>query len=421
MVDAFTNAQAQLDSALQHFPKPQAHLLKKLLAEPETELTFHLPVKLDNGTLSTFLGYRVQYNRFRGPYKGGLRFHPQVILSEVKALAFWMTIKNAVVDVPFGGGKGGVIVDTKSLSTAELERLSRALGKSLSPHIGPYLDIPAPDVGTDGVVMRYLTEEFGKFSKSHHTGYKKNQIMATYTGKPLTYGGSRGRIEATGLGGLFALDTIVKLTKLEKGRTTPLTVAVQGFGNVGYHIASLLSRHGYQVLAVSDSSAGIYQPSGLDVEQLVQQKKTSRSFSEFPRQFTKISNSDLLELPTDILIPAALENQITDKNAHRIQAKMILEMANGPTTAEADQILHHRDVLVVPDVLANSGGVTVSYFEWVQNLRNQRWPNPKVTTQLQNKISKASQHIFATSKKMSLTLRQTAYFVALKRLLENFG
>ncbi|MBI3887557.1 Glu/Leu/Phe/Val dehydrogenase, partial [Candidatus Microgenomates bacterium] len=333
--------------------------------QPERLITGVVSVKMDSGKLELFEAFRSQYNSLRGPYKGGIRFHPQVSMDEVKALSFWMTIKNAVANLPLGGGKGGVIVDPKKLSERELEELSRGYGRLIADVIGPYKDIPAPDVNTNGQIMRWIVEEFAKKNKK----LKKGEVLATLTGKPLNFGGSKGREEATGLGGYYSLEKYLN-------KKSGMSVAVQGFGNVGMYVAKHLVKNGFKVVAVSDSKGGIYDKNGLDIEKLMVAKKQGKNVGK------QITSEALLELPVDILVPSALENQINKKNALKIKAKIILEMANGPTTPEADIILEKRGIVGIPDVLANSGGVTVSFFEWKQNIMNEKWSEEKVNQKL---------------------------------------
>ncbi|MBI3577093.1 Glu/Leu/Phe/Val dehydrogenase [Candidatus Gottesmanbacteria bacterium] len=409
----FTNALAQLATAAKYLPK-SADLLKTL-EQPERVITVSLPIKMDSGELKIFEGFRVQYNSARGPYKGGIRYHPQVSMDEVKALSFWMTVKNAVADLRLGGGKGGIIVDPKSLSEKELERLTRAFGRAIAPSVGPYTDIPAPDVNTNGQIMKWLSQEFSSCLSSRKIKYTKGEQLATYTGKPLDFGGSQGREQATGQGGVYALLSALKIlnTEYRIPHTRP-TIAVQGFGNVGYFVAKLLSDQGFLVVAVSDSKGAIYNPKGLDVEkELAFKKKTGRLDA---RTNNSITNNSLLELPVDILVPSALENQITQENAGNIQAKIILEMANGPTTPEADRILHQKGTVVIPDVLANSGGVTVSYFEWQQNISGQKWSLKKVNEKLKSNIEKSTRDVIAAAQKNKVDLRTGAFILALSRI-----
>ncbi len=393
-------------------------LLKKLL-KPQKIINVKLPLKMENGKTKIFKGYRVQHNNILGPYKGGLRFHEKVSMEEVKALSFWMTIKNAVVNVPFGGGKGGIVVNPKNLTTTELENLTRIFTRKLFKYIGPQIDVPAPDVNTNPKIMSFIVDEYSKLSKKW--------TPAVVTGKPIDKGGSLGRTEATGLGGVYTLMYILKALNIKhKG----LTVAIQGFGNVGRYLAHFLQKEGFKVVALSDSKGTLYIPKGIpDTEQVETCKEEKGrvascycigSVCDLSNQKhlggKDISTNKLLELPVDILIPAALENVITKENASKIKAKYILEMANEPTTIEADKILGEKKVLIIPDILANSGGVTTSYFEWYQNLHNQKWSKSMVFKKLKEKMEKASQNVLSTQKKYRVSLREAAYIVALKNI-----
>lgn len=409
-VNTFDSALLQIKKASKFLKIPSKDQILQILSKPQRQIEVNIPLKLDNGKTQIVKGYRVQYNNWLGPYKGGLRYHPQVDLDEVKALSFWMMIKNAVVDVPFGGGKGGLEIDPKTLSKGELERLTRAFARLLSPNVGPAVDVPAPDVNTNSVIMDWMADELGK---------------AAVTGKSLQFGGSEGREEATGLGGFFVLEEFVKKWSMKK----PLTVAIQGFGNVGSYLAALLHNAGYKIIAVSDSKGGIWDKTGRGFNvDLVKSCKLKRGMISdcycigtvcdlVKPKDGLISNEALLELPVDILIPAALENVITSNNAGRIKAKIILEMANGPTTYEADEILRKRKVVVIPDVLANSGGVTVSYFEWLQNIKGQRWSFEKVENGLKRKMAKAYEEVWKIHETRKVTLRLAAYILALQRLV----
>ncbi|MBI4097100.1 MAG: Glu/Leu/Phe/Val dehydrogenase [Candidatus Levybacteria bacterium] len=382
-------------------------------------ITVSLPMRTEKGKIVVFTGYRMQHNNILGPYKGGIRYHQDVSEDEVKALSFWMTVKNAVVDVPFGGGKGGITVDPKLLSERELEALTRLFTKRLADAIGPYTDVPAPDVNTNGKIMSWIVDEYSKIVGQ--------ETPAVVTGKPVDRGGSEGRVEATGLGGLYVLMMLLRrLGKKPQG----MTVAVQGFGNVGYNIALFLQRQGFTVVALSDSKGGIYIPSGIsDIEQVQQCKKEKGylagcycvgSVCDIANKDTlkgkDISVSEILTLPVNILVPAALENVITKHNAKDIKAKIILEMANGPTSDEADAILQKKDIIVVPDVLANAGGVAVSYFEWLQNLHNKKWKKIQVFRKLREKMEKATKIVLRIAKSNKVTLREGAYMLALHRL-----
>ncbi|MCL5784739.1 MAG: Glu/Leu/Phe/Val dehydrogenase [Patescibacteria group bacterium] len=399
----------------------------ELLSQPQRTIEVNFPLEKDSGETEMVKGYRVQYNNWRGPYKGGLRFHPQVDMDEVKALAFWMTIKNAVCDVPFGGGKGGVEIDPKKLSQKELEQLTRKFATALTPNVGPELDVPAPDVNTNAQIMDWFADEYKKQMKSQDANLKSEYLRAVVTGKPVDKGGSAGREEATGMGGFFVLEELVKKLGLEK----PLTVAVQGFGNVGSHIAQLLYQNGYKVVGLSDSKGGIYEETGtgFNVDLVIGCKAETGHISEcycvdnacdkpIDPIRGRITNEKLLELGVDILIPAALEGVINKDNAAKIKAKVVLEMANGPTTLEADEILHKKGVVVVPDVLANSGGVTVSYFEWYQNMQEEQWELEKVNTELKRKMVEAFESVWEIHEKKQVDLRNSAYILALQRLNE---
>lgn len=424
-MNTFQNALAQLKEAADKIDLDPAVL--KLLENPQREINVSLPLKRDSGEMEVYEGYRVQYNNWRGPYKGGLRFHPEVDIDEVKALSFWMTIKNAVVDVPFGGGKGGITVDPKNLSDAELERLSKEFAKMLAPNIGPHKDVPAPDVNTNSQIMDWMVEEL---VNGEQETVNNQKLQATFTGKSIENGGSEGRDEATGLGGFYVLEELVgKVDRLQvTGDSKNTTIAIQGFGNVGSHIARLVDEAGYKqslrpygfkVVALSDSKGGIYNPAGIDVKKVLEDKKSGKRISDLEGQ--KISNEELLELEVDILIPAALEGVINGENANNVKAKVILEMANGPTTKEADEILNQRQIVVVPDVLANSGGVTVSYFEWFQNIQEEEWDLQKVRGELKDKMTKAFEEVWNISKEVNVNLRTAAYISALQRLAAKYN
>jgi glutamate dehydrogenase/leucine dehydrogenase len=407
----------------------------EVLRNPQRQVNVTIPVKMDNGSLTFFDGYRVQYNNYKGPYKGGIRFHPQVSIDEVKALSFWMAMKCAVADLPLGGGKGGVIVDPKTLSVKELERLSRGYAKAIADVIGPDRDVPAPDVNTTGQIMGWMVDEFVNYKirnskfETLKTGAKK-ALRGTFTGKLIKDGGSEGREEATGLGGLYVLQAVLakkaQETKNKKQESKKLTVAVQGFGNVGYNVAKFLHEQGFQVVAVSDSKGGIYVPEGLDPVQTLKCKEKSGKLAGCycdgsvcdVKKGKQISNEELLELPVDILVPSALENVITASNAAKIQAAVILEMANGPIAAEADPILFKRKITVIPDVLANSGGVTVSCFEWMQNLKGQHWTKVQVNRKLKAKMNDAVDAIWDASKELNVNLRTAAFVTAIRRITE---
>ena len=378
-----------------------------ILQNPEREIGVHIPVRMDDGTLRKFRGFRVQWSSARGPYKGGIRYAPTVDLDEVQSLALWMTIKCAVADIPLGGGKGGVEVDPKKLSHAELERLTRGFARAIAPVIGPDRDIPAPDVGTSGETMRWIADEYGKI-----VGRPEPAVV---TGKPLNAGGSAGREAATGQGGLYILQALQERLGKSPQETT---IAVQGFGNVGYHFARLARAAGHRVIAVSDSRGGVAVNSGsLEPEALMEGKKATGELP-MPPQGKRVTNAELLEISCDVLVPAGVENQITEENAGRIKARLVLELANGPTTPEADAILEKRGVTVVPDVLANSGGVIVSYFEWLQNREGRVWEEREVNERLRQTILAALKAMQKLKEEKKTSFRTAAYAVALTRLEE---
>jgi len=359
----------------------------------ERELKVSFPVAMDEGGVRVFEGYRVQHSTLRGPAKGGFRYHPDVDEDEVRALAAWMTFKCAVAGIPYGGGKGGVTVDPTKLSKAELERLTRGFTEAILPIIGPHKDIPAPDVNTNGEIMGWFMDEYSRLVGEHSP--------AVVTGKPVELGGSLGRVEATGRGVMIAAREVYK----KLGRDIRgARVVIQGFGNVGSNAARLLEGLGAKIIAVSDVNGGYFNAGGLDLSEV--------------SKATRISNAELLELDCDILIPAALENQITEKNAARIKAKYIIEGANGPTTVAADEILESRGVVVVPDILANCGGVVCSYFEWVQNLAGEKWDLEKVNSELEKVLVKAFEGVYKIHREYKVSLRQAAYMAALKKLVE---
>ncbi len=397
------------DNALQQLTKAAAIIklspeIFKILSVPDKIITANLAIKKDDNTLEIYEGYRVQYNNARGPYKGGVRFHPQVDINEVKALAFWMSIKTAVVDIPMGGAKGGVVVDTKSLSSNELEKISRAWVRAFQDVIGPDKDIPAPDVYTNPQTMAWMADEYSKV-----VGQKQ---FAVVTGKPLDMGGSQGRDQATASGGMMVLNDLVNKRSWEPGK---MSVAIQGLGNVGGGIVKALFEQGYKVVAVADSKNVIYNESGLNVPEILERKKNKQSLGGL-LGVKEISLEEFFALELDVLVPAALENQITVDNAPSIKAKVILEMGNGPTTSEADEILFAKGVEVIPDVLANAGGVTVSYFEWLQNKADQYWSEEEVNTKLKDKMIDAWQKVFDTAKEKKIDYRTAAFVLAIERI-----
>jgi glutamate dehydrogenase (NAD(P)+) len=397
-------AQAQFDAAAEQLDLDPG--LRRVLRVPKRELTVNFPVTMDDGRVEVFTGYRVQHNLSRGPAKGGIRYHQDVTLDEVRALAMWMTWKCAVVNIPYGGGKGGVIVDPKQLSQREVEGLTRRFTTELSPIIGPDRDIPAPDVNTNAQTMAWIMDTY-----SMHQGYT---IPGVVTGKPIAVGGSLGRNEATARGALFTLQRASKALKL------PLqgaTVVIQGYGNAGSIAATLLAEEGATILAVSDSSGGIHNPKGLDPAKVSAWKREHGSVVGFPGA-DEVSNSEILELPCDILVPAALENQITHANAHRIKAKIVAEAANGPTTPEADEILHDHGVFMIPDILCNAGGVTVSYFEWVQDMQSFFWTEERINESLKGIMDRAFEAVHEMSTVREVDMRTAAYMVAVARVAE---
>ncbi len=380
----------------------------KILEQPNRVINVNFPVRMDDGKVRIFNGYRVQYSNARGPTKGGLRFHPQVDLDEVTLLAFLMSLKCAVVDIPYGGAKGGVIVDPKVISKGELERMSRAFIREIAPFIGSDQDIPAPDVNTTPEIMAWMLDEYEKIVQRKAPG--------VITGKPLEVGGSKGRLYSTSLGGAFVLREYMKKTNLKKDNEE-IKVAVQGFGNVGYHIARILHEWKFCVVSVSDSKGAIYDDTGLDIPKVNAYKEKNGTLKGFPGS-KYITNEDLLWLSVDVLVPAALENAIHKDNANKIKAKLILELANAPVTPEADAILNKRNIPILPDILSNSGGVAVSYLEWVQNLQNYYWEEDEINAKLEKLMVKAFEDVytFATNKKTSF--RTSAYGLAIKRILK---
>ncbi len=375
----------------------------RIIEKPDRVLEVKLVIRKDDGSYAVFTGFRSQHNNARGPYKGGIRFHPQVTKEEVMALSLWMTLKCAVVGIPYGGGKGGVIVDPHKLSSTELERLSRAYARAIAPIIGADKDVPAPDVNTNGQIMAWMVDEYSQL--------KGKLELAAFTGKPLDFGGSQGRTEATGRGGVDILNNLAKYYHLKPGETK---VAVQGFGNVGTWFAYFAQKEGYKVVAVSDSKGTIYNPQGLDVKEVMKLKKEKGSVVYASGK--KLGRDEVLTLPVDVLVPAALEGAINEDNAQSIKAKYIIEMANGPTTVEAEEILLKRGVRIIPDVLSNAGGVTVSYFEWVQNRQGYYWPKDEVFAKLEKIMTQAFQDMMVQVEKRGLTHRQAAYANALSKI-----
>jgi len=404
-INPFEVALKQLDEAAKLIKLDKG--LHQVLANPKRVLTVSLPVKMDNGEIRVFTGFRSQHNDARGPYKGGIRYHPQVTIDEVKALSMWMTWKCAVADIPYGGGKGGIICNPKEMSIGELERMTRRYAYAIADIIGPHTDIPAPDVYTGGKEMAWIMDTY--------SALKGNFVQPeVITGKPIAIGGSLGRNEATGRGLAFTVREAAKKLKLNMKAAT---VAVQGFGNAGQFASQLVEEQGATVIAASDSRGGIYNKSGMQVAALRRHKDKTGSVVGFPGA-KSISNDELLETECTILIPAALENQITSKNAGKVKAKLVAEAANGPTTPEADDILYKNKILNIPDILANGGGVTVSYFEWLQNLRRDYWTEAEVNERLDRNITKSFLDTFATSEKYGVNLRKASTVLAVNRVVE---
>lgn len=383
----------------------------ELLRQPQNLLIGNITLDLDNGQQKTFMAYRSQHNNARGPFKGGIRFHPNVSEDEVKALSMWMTWKCAVTGIPYGGGKGGIEVNPKELSQSELKRLSQAYVDFIAQEIGPWVDVPAPDVNTNGQIMAWMVDRY-QFLKAEQNELLENPL-ATFTGKPLEIGGSEARTEATGLGGVMILE---KLSSVKKWKPAETTIAVQGFGNVGYWFAKHAVDKGYKVVALSDSSGAIYDPAGLDPEKVKQAKQEKGSVSDF--EADQLSNEELLELKVDVLVPAALENVIHQDNAKAIKAKVVLEMANGPLTPKADEILADSGVLIVPDILANAGGVTTSYFEWAQNLQGYYWSKQEVVEKLRSMMEPAFDQFWSCLQECEVSGRMSAYMIAVKKVIK---
>lgn len=403
MDNPFLNAQKQLREAAEILGL--AEETTERLSWPDRVLKFTIPVKMDDGSIKVFHGFRSQHNNARGPYKGGIRFHPNVSEDEVRALSTWMTWKCATTNIPYGGGKGGVIVDPAKLSINELERLSRGYIRQIFPIIGVDKDIPAPDVNTDGQIMSWMVDEYAKINGKEELG--------VITGKPVGSGGSLGREQATGQGGVHILEEIAKDNKLSPGSTS---VAIQGFGNVGYWFAKLAFDLGFKIVALSDSKGGIYSEDGFDPMKVLEYKEKNRSMKGFGGK--EISNEELLELDVDVLVPAALENVITKENADKIKARFIIEMANGPVTPEADVILYKKGITSVPDVLANAGGVTVSYFEWLQNKEGKYWTEQEVLEKLKPLIVAAYKDSVEAMNKYKVDMRMGTYVLAVKRVAD---
>jgi len=404
MSDPFENAKKQLENVAKLIDINEADLA--YLSSPKKVITVSIPVKMDDGSLRIFKGFRSQHNNDRGPFKGGIRYHPQVSESEIKAFSMWMSWKCSVADLPLGGGKGGIIVDPKELSESELERLSRGYIKLIYRDIGPDLDIPAPDVNTNSKIMDWFEDEYSKLVGQ--------ESLAMITGKSLGNGGSKGRTEATGRGGVYVLEQLAKRKDLKPEDTT---IAVQGFGNVGYYFALLARELGFKIVAVSDSKGGIFEKQGLDIEKVMAHKKEKGKVQGFDSA-KEIPGDEILEMDVDVLVPSALENAINEKNADSVKAKFVIEMANGPVTPEADEILNEKGIIVVPDVLANAGGVTVSYFEWLQNKQDKYWEEDEVNAKLEEKIVDAFNQSYEEMEKLGVDFRKAAYALAVRKVLE---
>lgn len=381
-------------------------MVRERLQRPKREIHVSIPVRMDNGSVKVFEGYRVQYDDSRGPFKGGIRFHPDADIDEVKALSFWMTFKCAVVGIPLGGGKGGVTVDPKKLSLGELERLARGFVRALYNDIGPNKDVPAPDVYTTPQIMAWMMDEYELIKGQHLPG--------VITGKPLSIGGSEGRGYSTAQGGVYVTLELAKQMKLKKGAT----VAIQGFGNAGSYMAKLLVKKGYKIIAVSDSRGGIVNEAGLDPVKVEQHKQKTGSVMGFAGAKKTVTNEQLLTVACDILVPAALENVITADNAGKIKAKAIVELANGPVTPEADEKLYKKGVICVPDILANAGGVTVSYFEQVQNFYMHYWSEKEVLAKLEPIMVDSFNAVWKTKQQYKCDMRTAAYIVSARRIEE---
>lgn len=403
-INPFEMAIKQLEIAAQRLKLDPGVL--EILKHPRRVIEVSVPVKMDDGTVRVFKGYRVQYNAARGPFKGGIRYHPDVDLDEVKALAAWMTWKCGVLDLPYGGAKGGVACDPKKMTRAEKERVTRRYISMIVDDIGPYKDIPAPDVYTDAQTMAWIMDTYSTLK-----GYGDPAVV---TGKPIDLGGSEGRAEATGRGVAICAREAAKHLGVDLKKAT---VAVQGYGNVGVSAVKIMHDWGCRVVAASDSKGGVYNPDGFDPRSLLEHKEKTGTVVGYPGCKT-ITNEEVLELKCDILIPAALENVITKENASRIRARIVAEGANGPTTPDADEILQRNKVFVIPDIVANAGGVTVSYFEWVQNLNREHWTEDEVNKKLEEKMVKAFWDVVKLSEKHEVYTRTAAYMLGVGRVAQ---
>lgn len=402
-LNLFTSTQAIIKEALQKLGYDEA--MYDLLKEPLRMLQVRIPVRMDDGTVTVFTGYRAQHNDAVGPTKGGVRFHPNVSEEEVKALSMWMTLKAGIVDLPYGGGKGGVICDPRQMSMGELERLSRGYVRATSQIVGPTKDIPAPDVFTNAQIMAWMMDEYSRMDEFNSPGF--------ITGKPIVLGGSQGRDRATAQGVTIVIEQAAKRRNLQIEGSR---VVIQGFGNAGSFLAKFMNDLGAKVVGISDANGALYDPEGLDIDYLLDRRD---SFGTVTNLFENtITNEELLELECDILVPAAIENQITAENAHNIKANIVVEAANGPTTQEATKILTERGVLLVPDVLASAGGVTVSYFEWVQNNQGYYWSEEEVNDKLYKKMVEAFNNIYNVAEARKIDMRLAAYMVGVRKTAE---
>lgn len=404
-INPFEVALKQLEEAAKIISLDKGML--DILAHPKRVLTVSLPVKMDDGSIKVFTGFRSQHNDARGPHKGGIRYHPDVTIEEVKALSMWMTWKCAIADIPYGGGKGGIICNPKSMSDNELERLTRRFAYMIADIIGPRTDIPAPDVYTGGKEMAWIMDTYSALKGN----YGQPEVI---TGKPISVGGSLGRNEATGRGLAFTVREAAKKLNINMKEAT---IVVQGFGNAGQFASKLVEEQGAKLIAVSDSQGSVLNDNGINVDSVIKHKKETGSIVDF-EGCRSISNEELLETECTILIPAALENQITGRNAGKIRAKIVAEAANGPTTPEADEILYNNKILTIPDVLANGGGVTVSYFEWLQNLRRDYWTEEEVNNRLEKNITKSFHDVYETHDKYNVDMRKAATVLAINRVAE---
>jgi len=402
-LNLFTSTQDVIQDALNKLGYDEA--MFELLKEPMRMMEVRIPVRMDDGKVKVFTGYRAQHNDAVGPTKGGIRFHPDVTIDEVKALSIWMTLKAGIVDLPYGGGKGGIICDPRQMSMGELERLSRGYVRALSQIMGPTKDIPAPDVFTNSQIMAWMMDEYSHIDEFNSPGF--------ITGKPIVLGGSQGRDRATALGVTYIIEEAAKKRGIDlKGAR----IVIQGFGNAGSFLSKFLHDAGAKIIGISDAYGALHDPNGLDIDYLLDRRD---SFGTVTTLFENtISNKELLELDCDILVPAAIENQITAENAHNIRANIIVEAANGPTTSEATKILFDRGVLLVPDVLASAGGVTVSYFEWVQNNQGYYWTEEEVNTKMYKKMTEAFENIYTVATTRNINMRLAAYMVGVRKTAE---